>query len=159
MKKIIYDANLCNWCRICTLACTLAHASENIIDHKISKIRIRVNKKKMLSVAEVCVQCEEAPCIEACPVNALSKDNLGRIAVNSDLCTRCGSCVNSCSYHGITLVKDRIIVCDLCGGDPLCAKWCPTKAISYIEFSAENIERIKELRNKMINSYHKVISI
>lgn len=159
MKKLIYDSTLCNWCKICTLACSSAHASENTIDPKSSRIRIRFNKKRTLSVAEVCVQCEEAPCIDVCPVNALSKDRLGRIVVDNSLCTRCESCVKTCPYHGIALVKNNIIVCDLCEGDPLCVKWCPTKAISYIEFSGENIERIKELRSKMINTYEQVISL
>lgn len=159
MKKLIFDSNLCNWCRICTLACATNHASGNIIDIKSSRIRVRFNKEKTLSVAEVCVQCEEAPCIKVCPVNAISKDNIGRIVVNDSICIRCGSCVNSCPYHGITLLKDKVTVCDLCNGDPLCVKWCPTKAVSYQDVSEENIEHIKELRNKMISSYQEVISL
>lgn len=157
MKKLIFDSNLCNWCRICTLACSLSHSSGNVIDTKLSRIKIRFNKGKTLSVAEVCVQCEEASCVNVCPAGALSKDGLGRIVVDDNLCVRCGSCIKACPYHGITLVRDRIIVCDLCNGDPTCVKWCPFKAISYIEFSEENIERIKELQNKMISSYKDVI--
>lgn len=159
MKKLIFDSNLCNWCRICTLACTLNHAPGNVISNKTSRIRIRFNKEKTLSVAEVCVQCEEAPCIGACPVSALSKDGLGRIVVDNSLCIRCGSCVKACPYHGITLVNDRILVCDLCDGDPACVRWCPFKAISYVEFSGENVERIKQLQNKVINTYEEVVSI
>ena len=157
MKKLVFDPNLCNWCRICTLACATAHHSGNIIDIKSSRIKVRFNKEKTLSVSEVCVQCEEAPCISACPVNALSKDSMGRIVVDDSLCTRCGSCVKACPYHGITLVNDKIMVCDLCNGDPLCVKWCPTKAVSYQDFSGANIDRIKELNNKIISLYQEVV--
>ncbi|MEM2950401.1 MAG: 4Fe-4S dicluster domain-containing protein [Nitrososphaeria archaeon] len=159
MKKLVFDPNLCNWCRICTLACATAHYLGNSIDIKSSRIKIRFNKEKTLNVAEVCVQCEEAPCISACPVNALSKDSIGRIVINDSSCIRCGSCVNACPYHGISLVNDKINVCDLCNGDPLCVKWCPTKAISYQEFSGTNIDRIKELNNKIISLYQEVVSL
>ncbi|MCB1863435.1 MAG: (Fe-S)-binding protein, partial [Gammaproteobacteria bacterium] len=27
----------------------------------------------------------------------------------------------------------KVIKCDLCGGDPACAKACPTQAITYID--------------------------
>ncbi len=34
--------------------------------------------------------------------------------------------------------------CNLCGGDPACAKACPTDAITYVEDSWTGYERMKQ---------------
>jgi len=154
MKKLVYDPQKCTGCSICTMACIINHTNANVIDTKISRIRIRVNKEKLVQVANVCVQCEEAYCINTCPTGALSRDEkLGFITVNRDICISCGACVGACPYGGIILshLDNKPLICDLCNGEPLCVKWCPFDAIKYIEVSDENIHSIKELRDKMIN--------
>jgi Fe-S-cluster-containing hydrogenase component 2 len=52
--------------------------------------------------------------------------------VDSENCTGCGSCVESCPTKAIRL-SDRhnwAIVCDTCLGESACAKICPTHAIT-----------------------------
>jgi Fe-S-cluster-containing hydrogenase component 2 len=48
-----------------------------------------------------CRKCEKAPCIEACPVDALEKDNQGIVKRAAYLCVRCKSCVYSCPFGTI----------------------------------------------------------
>lgn len=158
-KKLVFYPDRCTGCKICMLECILNHG--NAIDYSKSLIRIRINKEKVIQVAEACVQCEEAPCIDACPVGALSKDEeLGRIQVDRDICNLCEECVRACPYHGITVSeKDgKIMVCDLCGGDPACVKWCPTKAVEYLEITEEQLPGVKQLREKIVQ-LHSQISI
>jgi Fe-S-cluster-containing hydrogenase component 2 len=53
--------------------------------------------------------------------------------LEEDKCILCKSCVGAC-VNGVILLdtdKMRIIKCDHCGGDPECAKVCPTGAITY----------------------------
>ena len=159
VKKLVYYPEKCSGCRICMLECVLNH--NGAIDYSRSRIRIREDKEKVLQVAEVCVQCEESPCIDACPENALSKDGLGRIVIDKEKCILCGSCANSCPYHGITLDKEgkELLICDLCGGDPACAKWCPTGAMTYQEVTDENLEEVKAQRGKMVEAWKSIYSI
>jgi Fe-S-cluster-containing hydrogenase component 2 len=54
-----------------------------------------------------------------------------------------------CPFGSISVdpVEDKVIKCDLCGEDPLCAQVCPTGALSFIStetFSLE--ERLMDLR-------------
>ena len=45
-----------------------------------------------------CRKCEKAPCIEACPVDALEKDDQGIVKRAINLCVRCKSCVCICPF-------------------------------------------------------------
>ncbi len=151
MKRLVFNPDLCSGCKICMLECELNHG-ENVINYTKSRIRIRINKEKVIQVAGVCVQCEETPCIDVCPSGALSKDEkLGVIRVDESACMLCGACVNACPYHGIVLNEKlgKILICDLCGGDPACARWCPMEAIKYEEVSGEKAREIREMYEKM----------
>lgn len=154
MKKLVFYPERCTGCAICTVACVTKHTDGNLLDFKTSRIRVRVDKQKILQVTNVCVQCEEAYCVSACPVGALSKDNvLGYIKVDKDLCISCGSCVEACPYKGIILshVDVKPIICDLCYGDPQCVKWCPFNALEYLDINEKTISLVKLAREKMIS--------
>lgn len=45
-----------------------------------------------------CRKCEDAPCIAACPADALEKDEEGVIARHLNLCVSCKSCVTICPF-------------------------------------------------------------
>lgn len=51
-----------------------------------------------------CRRCEKAPCIHACPVEALQKDENGMISRAMYNCIRCKSCIVICPFG--TLVDD-----------------------------------------------------
>lgn len=48
-----------------------------------------------------CRKCENAPCIEACPAEALEKDKHGMIKRSLYRCIRCKSCVVICPFGTI----------------------------------------------------------
>ena len=57
----------------------------------------------------------------------------GALDLDHDKCVRCMACVAACPF-GCALVDeqhDLVVKCDLCGGDPACAHFCPTKALEY----------------------------
>jgi Fe-S-cluster-containing hydrogenase component 2 len=48
------------------------------------------------------------------------------VQVDEQKCTACGICINACPGHVPHLhpAKKTILICDLCDGDPQCAKVC-----------------------------------
>jgi Fe-S-cluster-containing dehydrogenase component len=84
----------------------------------------------------ICQQCEDAACIVACPVSAIHKnESVGTTEIDHELCTTCQACIEECPYKSIYFdeTEDKIIACDLCGGDPKCVMYCQTEAIEFLE--------------------------
>jgi energy-converting hydrogenase A subunit P len=60
----------------------------------------------------------------------LTKENV--VAWDDEKCNRCKVCVEVCPQQAVAFDEkgDRIILCDLCAGKPLCIQWCPENVIS-----------------------------
>lgn len=114
----------CSGCRRCEVACSLHH--EGKIWPEASRIRVFM----LIPGAEIphfCAQCDDAPCIQSCSVNALAEDEkTGAIIVDKQKCIACGSCIEACPGRVPTIhpSKKYAVICDLCGGDPRCVKVC-----------------------------------
>jgi Fe-S-cluster-containing hydrogenase component 2 len=80
----------------------------------------------------VCQQCKKPPCIEACPVGALGKTDIGTILVKEEKCNGCRLCVEGCIIGAINFDEGRglPLICDLCGGKSVCVEWCPSGALT-----------------------------
>jgi Fe-S-cluster-containing hydrogenase component 2 len=76
--------------------------------------------------------CENPPCVKACPRDALTQAEDGRIIVDEGKCTGCGLCIEACDFGALTLhpIRRIPIVCDLCNGTPLCIEACPEDALN-----------------------------
>jgi len=80
-----------------------------------------------VEIPHLCFQCEDYPCVEACPVEALSINiQTGAVNVDASKCTACGLCVKACPGNIPHLHPEGnyIVICDLCGGKPKCVKAC-----------------------------------
>lgn len=123
---------LCTGCRTCELACSFTHS----VNGKPGKSRIYPISGgfKDLWVPVACLQCDDAACVKSCLVDAITRNpDTGAMNLDSDKCVRCMACVAACPF-GCSLhdsFHDLIVKCDLCGGDPACALFCPTKALRY----------------------------
>lgn len=142
-SKIMHvDSESCTGCKMCEMACSLAHIKK-AINPKRSRIRIIEDTEKGLFDPKVCRICKDPSCIENCPEDALSRDDsTGVIIVNRQSCTSCGLCVDSCEYDAISIdpIDDIPIICDLCGGDPKCVKYCLQEAIVYGSHPKKSLE-------------------
>jgi TPP-dependent indolepyruvate ferredoxin oxidoreductase alpha subunit len=131
VNQFVYcNPKKCNGCVVCEYACSM----EKEETFNPVKARIRAVRLDTISnVAVTCRTCEDAPCVLACPKDALKQsveDN--SIVVDESKCNGCGWCIQACEYGAITLhpSTQKAIVCDLCDGDPECIKWCPESALS-----------------------------
>ena len=78
----------------------------------------------------VCVQCQERPCLKACPEGAIGEQN-GSVRIDSKKCTSCGICVEVCLYGGIKLHPDiGAVICLQCD---VCVENCPVGALEMVE--------------------------
>jgi carbon-monoxide dehydrogenase iron sulfur subunit len=130
-KQLTINLDKCNGCRMCEMACSLEKEGECSTGY--SRIRI-IKINESLDVPIVCLQCEDPACEKICPVKAITRNKIGVLWINNDLCIGCKKCVKVCP-SGAVFSNPRlkkIIKCDLCHGYPLCVKFCQPKAIEYV---------------------------
>jgi len=105
---------------------------------KPTRSRIKVVKWEAqgLYIPMSCQQCQDAPCLNICPVKAISKDDkMGRVMVDYDICIGCRSCVAICPFGAMNynVIDKKVFKCDLCDGDPQCVRFCDVKAVDLVE--------------------------
>ena len=130
---MVCDSDKCVGCEICEYACSIK--KEGVFNPLKSRIRtIRIHP--LINLAITCRKCESAPCVAACPRQGalVQRQWDGLIMVNEEKCDGCGWCIEACDFGAIAIHPEKkvAIVCDLCGGEPECIKWCPEEALQLI---------------------------
>jgi Fe-S-cluster-containing hydrogenase component 2 len=112
-------------------------------NHRNGLIRIESNREfglnkpiENIDRPYTCTQCEPAPCIEACPVDAFNMNEGLQISiVDQEKCIGCEQCIDACPYNVMTVYseneEEKAWKCDLCGGEPRCVLYCPVGALTY----------------------------
>jgi carbon-monoxide dehydrogenase iron sulfur subunit len=154
-KVLIVDHEKCGACHICELICSFT--KEGVFSPTISRIRIR--ESSMDETILVCQLCKIAKCIEACTFGALSRDEkTGAIVLDYEKCrgSKCGDCVSACPYGAIFVDPrtGRVLICDLCGGEPACIRWCPRGAILF-DFPEGEKAALKQKAERKLVAYKK----
>jgi Fe-S-cluster-containing hydrogenase component 2 len=83
-----------------------------------------------------CQQCQDAPCLNVCPVKAIARDeDMGRVYIDYDVCIGCRACVGVCPFGAMSFnaIDKKVFKCDLCDGDPQCVKFCEEKAVDFVD--------------------------
>lgn len=87
------------------------------------------------------------PCIRACPVKAITKDEYQRAAIDYSRCINCGACTKNCPFGAITDRSDIVAVIEeIKSGKPVFAAFAP--AIEG-HFGAANIGMLKSAVRKL----------
>jgi len=104
-----------------------------------------------------CRKCDDAPCIEVCPADALEKDSEGLICRHTTLCVSCKSCVTICPFG--TMMTDffkhhrnKDLFHDL--NDPgdleRFALACPEGTVTIVDSDESPADNIYKLNDKVL---------
>lgn len=134
-KKIVVNQKNCSGCKLCEMNCSAWHFT--VSAPHLSAIRIIGRESHADFTPTLCQQCSDRFCVNSCPQEALTVNEItGAIMIDHETCVLCGACVSACPLNAITITTnlegdEYLLVCDLCGGDPQCVKYCRLDAIIF----------------------------
>lgn len=139
-RVLLLDLDSCTGCRACMVACSLA--KEKVFGLNDARIWIPKMENICLSVPIICEQCDPAPCKTVCPTKAITRNaETCALVVDADKCIGCKECVWACPFGAISVKRGVAVKCDLCGGEPECAKVCIPGAVRYVELDRKAMEK------------------
>ncbi len=98
------DLRKCVGCNACTIACVSEnHLPPGVVYRPVLEEEIgtfpNVTKRFL---PRPCMQCDNPPCTNVCPVGATYKDENGIVVIDYDQCIGCRYCITSCPYAART---------------------------------------------------------
>lgn len=153
-KTFLIDVDKCTGCMLCSISCKDEHVGSSYspwaepqpdTGHFWVNVRPmergRIPRVRMSYLPVLCQHCENAPCVTACPEDAIKTRADGLVWIDSVACTGCKDCLKACPYDVIYMNGDLGIAqkCTGCahrvdeGELPRCAEVCPHDAIVFGE--------------------------
>ncbi|HUV39961.1 MAG TPA: 4Fe-4S dicluster domain-containing protein [Planctomycetota bacterium] len=146
-KRVLTNLDRCIECGSCAAACHVSHAG-------MPAVLFAIRGQALLPM--ICRQCKDAPCVIACPVEAMVQDEHGVARRRLFRCIGCGSCARACPFgvlpNELAGVPDQVRSvdrlsghqtpkCDLCcdrtecDADVVtrCVAACPAGALSFAD--------------------------
>ena len=133
MEKVsmVFRRKNCMGCHACEVACKQEHALG------VGPRLIKVIENSPDFIPVYCRHCAKAPCAEACPVDAISRNEKGIVLIDEDACIGCRDCIEACPFVAMQFDEQNEIAvkCDLCierlaeNKKPACISVCPTECI------------------------------
>ena len=153
LKSLQIEPEKCTGCLQCELACSYHH--EGVFNPSRSRIKVFTFHHEGRFAPYTCTQCAEAWCLHTCPVEAITVNlTTGAKEVAVEQCVGCKVCTIACPFGTINYQVEtgKVAKCDLCGGDPECAKACPTSAITYVDAEQTGYQRMRAHAAQSIKS-------
>ncbi len=106
---MVIDLHLCVGCYACTLACKTENQTPPgiwyapVFEKEVGKYP----NTKRLFLPALCNQCEDAPCLKACPTGAITRRDDGIVLVDEDVCCGTRACVTACPYGAMHFYEDK----------------------------------------------------
>lgn len=136
---MLLDLNRCVGCHSCSVSCKTEHE----VPLGVFRMRVRYLERpqaKTIAFAPMlCMHCQDAPCLKACPSKAIKRLDDGRVVVEESKCDLEQECISACPYGAIFINEEKEVAekCDFCqnrtevGLDPACVATCPSGAIQF----------------------------
>lgn len=135
----VIDQTRCIGCHACTTACK----SENEVPLSVTRTYVKYvdvgvfpHARRAFQVTR-CNQCDDPPCVTACPTAAMHQRPDGIVDFDKSVCIGCKACIAACPFDAIFINPEDHSAekCNFCahrldmGLEPACAVVCPTQAI------------------------------
>ncbi len=135
----VVDHTRCIGCHACTTACK----SENEVPLSVTRTYVKYvdtghfpQARRSFQVTR-CNQCEDPPCVTACPTAAMFRREDGIVDFDKSICIGCKACIAACPYDAIFINPEDHSAekCNFCahrldiGLEPACVVVCPTEAL------------------------------
>jgi len=136
--SLVANALACTGCRTCEAVCSLTKTGQVLFE--MARLHIERDPFEGKFVQNVCHQCSIPYCLNACPVDAIGiSEKTGTVLIDKKTCNGCGLCHDACPFGMIVFdgAQQRAYKCDLCGGRPLCVKFCPMNALGVAHFGGK----------------------
>jgi len=133
-KRVLIDLDRCIECGSCSAACYYSHSNMPSVGQARSGWAL---------LPVICRQCKAASCVDACPAEAMVRDDNGVVRRRLFRCIGCGSCARACPFGVIPtslggcptgsrspdrMSGHQVAKCDLCS-DRLTAEEAPEDAV------------------------------
>jgi len=143
---LIIDQERCIGCEACTVACKNENRGaqgwirvETLNVYKKDTPQGQFPDLKMHFLPRICQHCDQPPCAEACPLEALIKQKNGVVMLDEATCDGCQTCLDACPYDALIFndQTDKAEKCNLCshriekGIEPFCVICCEGQALHF----------------------------
>ena len=157
MKVFVIDVAKCNGCYGCQIACKDEHCDNDWMPYarpqpdtgqfwsKVTEYtRGTIPQVRCSFVPEMCMHCADAPCIEACPSQAISQRVDGLVLIDPAICSGERQCMQACPY-GAIYFNEALNIAQKCTGcahlldrgwpiqEPRCVDACILGAMQFGE--------------------------
>ncbi len=128
---LVFHPDKCTGCLDCEKACAKSHPTAVAA----GRSRIKITKNGTAYKASMCVHCETCEPSELCPSALFEFHEDGKYwTLDEHRCFACMACIPRCPHEGVffegAFGVETAYSCDLCAGDPVCAKACPKGALT-----------------------------
>ncbi len=120
-KILVIDITKCNGCHNCQIACKDEHVGNDwspiarpqpltgqFWTQVVDIVRGTVPKVKVAYDHTICQHCDDAPCMKACPNEAIYKRPDGIVIIDPLKCKGTKSCIEACPYENIIFYNDDL---------------------------------------------------
>jgi len=153
-KQFLIDVDKCSGCSLCVIACKDEHVGSSYAPWTkpqpdtghfwigVQPVeRGKIPRVRMSYLPMMCQHCANAPCIKACPEDAIKTRDDGLVWIDPETCTACGLCEEACPYDVIYMNAELGVAqkCTGCahrvdeGSLPRCVEICPHDAIVFAD--------------------------
>jgi len=94
---MVFDLRRCDGCGDCIKGCQTEHHLPKSAEW-IKVYEMRDTQGKTYSMPVLCMECQDAPCVKVCPVQATYYRPDGVIVVDEKVCIGCRMCMAACPY-------------------------------------------------------------
>lgn len=102
----VFDLRRCDGCGACTRGCQKMHFLSP--DQEFIRVYdVTGAGGQHMSLPVLCQMCENAPCVQVCPVGATFKTPDGAVLVDQNVCIGCRMCMAACPYGVRTFNWDK----------------------------------------------------